>query len=208
MIERGKMGERKLLVATTNLGKIKEIKKFLVKWNLFPNVFSLQDLLIRDKYIEKGETFQENALAKANFYSCLAKDWLTIGEDSGLKVAALEGEPGVFSARYAGPEASDEQNISKLLEKMITIQNRKAQFVSVAVLSQNGRPIHSFTGQVEGIILESPRGTHGFGYDPVFYYPPLKKTFAELTTAEKNKISHRSQAFQKLKQFLLKMPEF
>lgn len=201
------MGERKILVATTNLGKVKEIRKLLEEGNLFLSVFSLQDLHIRDKYIEKGETFQENALAKANFYSRLAKDWLTIGEDSGLKVEALEGDPGVYSARYAGPEASDEQNISKLLENMKTIQNRKAQFVSVAVLSQNGRPIHSFTGQVEGIILDRPRGIHGFGYDPVFYYPPFKKTFAELTTPEKNKISHRSQAFQKLIQFLLNMPE-
>jgi XTP/dITP diphosphohydrolase len=198
----GKMGELKILAATTNLGKVQEIKKLLEKRDLALKVYSLLDLNIKDEFIENGKTFEENAKTKANFYSRLAQDWLCIGEDSGLMVEALGGDPGIFSARYAGPQASDEQNIKKLLQRLKSAKNRKAAFVCVAVLSKNGQLIDSFQGWVEGIILDSPRGTHGFGYDPVFYYPPLKKSFAELTIEEKNKISHRSQALKQLIEFL------
>lgn len=196
-----------ILVATSNPGKVNEIKKLLEERGSITELFSLQDLNIRAKCREKGKTFKENAISKANFYSQLAKNWLTIGEDSGLLVEALQGEPGIYSARFAGQQASDEQNITKLLRKLKSIKNRKARFVSVVALSKNGDFIRSFEGMVEGIILEKPKGSYGFGYDPVFFYPPFKKTFAEMTTAEKNKISHRSQAFLKLRQYLLKIPE-
>jgi len=201
------MGNLKILVATTNPGKIKEIKKLLGEKTSSLKLFSLKDLNIGDRFQEEGNTFQENAMTKANFYSQQAKDWLTIGEDSGLMVEALEGEPGIYSARYAGLQASDEQNIARLLEKLKYIKNRQARFISVVSLAKNGRFIRSFEGRVEGIILNYPRGPHGFGYDPVFYYPPLKKTFAELFTEEKNKISHRGQTFQQLKLFLLGITE-
>ena len=115
---------------------------------------------------------------------------------------ALGGKPGVHSARYAGEPKDDEKNIQKLLKELSGVENRKARFVTVVTLSRNGRVIESFTGEVEGILLREKKGTGGFGYDPIFYYPPFQKTFAELTTEEKNRISHRANAFKKLISYL------
>lgn len=177
----------------------------------FPGLklYSLDDLDINTDCPEDGVTFIENAAAKSLFYSKLAGDMATMADDSGLVVEALNGEPGVHSARYASEGKNkdsrriiDQRNIEKLLRKLSSEENRAAKFVCEIVLSKNGKIIESFHGEVEGVILRQKRGSGGFGYDPVFYYPSLEKTFAQLTTEEKNKISHRADALQKLKDYL------
>jgi XTP/dITP diphosphohydrolase len=192
-----------LLAATTNKGKIKEIERLFKDSSLAIKLYSLSDFNIDIDIPEKGDTFLENAEEKSLFYSRMVRDIFTIADDSGLVVEALGGKPGVHSARYAGQSKDDEKNIEKLLKELKNTRNRKAKFVTVVTLSKNGSAIKSFTGEVEGIILDGKRGTGGFGYDPIFFYPPLQKTFAELTTEEKNQISHRANAFKKLKKFLL-----
>jgi XTP/dITP diphosphohydrolase len=192
-----------LLAATTNKGKMKEIERLFKESSLDITLYSLSDFNIDIDFPEKGDTFLENATEKSLFYSRMVRDIFTIADDSGLAVEALGGKPGVHSARYAGQPKDDEKNIEKLLKELKNIQNRKAKFVTVVTLSKNGKAIKSFTGQVEGILLEEKRGTGGFGYDPIFFYPPFQKTFAELTTEEKNQVSHRANAVRKLKDFLL-----
>jgi XTP/dITP diphosphohydrolase len=192
-----------LLAATTNKGKIREIERLVKGGSPGMRLYSLSDFNIDIDCPETGETFLENAVEKSLFYSRMVSDMYTIADDSGLAVEALEGRPGVHSARYAGQHKDDEKNIEKLLKELKNIQNRKAKFVTIVTLSKNGKPIKSFVGEVEGVILKEKRGTGGFGYDPIFFYPPLQKTFAELTTEEKNRISHRATAFKKLKNFLL-----
>ncbi len=193
----------KLLIATTNPGKLREIRSLLQEDNPLFELLSLADLGIDTPYPETGKTFLENASGKSIFYSRLAPDILTVGEDSGLTADALGGRPGIHSARYAGPDADNERNIEKLLKEMRPHVDRGAAFVTVLALSKNGRLIKSFRGTVEGILQKEKKGSRGFGYDPVFYYPPRKKTFSEMTAEEKNRISHRSQAFRQLKLFLL-----
>jgi XTP/dITP diphosphohydrolase len=203
--------ELELLAATKNKGKAKEIDRLLENSPLPVKVYSLAYFNIDCDAPETGETFLENSIEKSLFYSRMVKDVYTAADDSGLVVEALGGRPGVHSARYAsGASAApplpkdDEKNIEKLLLELkdIPTQNRQAKFVTVITLSRNGNVIESFSGEVEGIILTEKRGTGGFGYDPLFFYPPLQKTFAELSTQEKNNISHRARAFQKLKEFL------
>jgi XTP/dITP diphosphohydrolase len=191
-----------LLAATRNRGKLKEIKKLFRGGSIRVKLYFLPDFNISVDCLETGETFIENAIQKSLFYGKLVTDIYTVGDDSGLAVDALNGGPGIYSSRYSGPGATDEKNMVKLLEQLQGIENRKAKFVTAVCLSKNGQVIRTFTGEVEGIIIHEKRGSGGFGYDPVFYYPSLGKTFAELTTEEKNRISHRARAFQKLKEFL------
>jgi XTP/dITP diphosphohydrolase len=148
---------------------------------------------------EDAPTFAENAAGKALHFSRLG-DGLVFADDSGLVVPALRGAPGVHSARYAGPNATNAERIAKLLGELRTKKagERAAYFVCAIALAQWGRAIAVVTARVEGEILESPRGSGGFGYDPVFYFPALKKTFAELLPEEKNACSHRGKAFRKL----------
>ena len=120
---------------------------------------------------------------------------------------ALNGAPGVYSSRYSGPGATDEKNLLELLEQLRGIENRAAKFVTAVCLSKAGQVIATFSGEAAGILLQERRGSGGFGYDPVFYYPPLKKTFAQLSTAEKNQISHRARAFRQLQEFLVNLSE-
>ena len=197
------MVKKKLLVATTNPGKVREIKKYLGDLPL--EISDLKENKIDQKYEEKGKTFLENARGKAIFYSQFFKG-LILGEDSGLEVEKLWGAPGVYSARFAGEGANDELNNEKLLTllKGIPWEERKARFVSAQVLVENGKIIFETVESVDGYILEAPRGNYGFGYDPVFYYPPLKRSFAELLPEEKTKVSHRGKALNKLKEFLEK----
>lgn len=152
---------------------------------------------------ENAPTFAENALGKALHYSRLGEGWI-FGDDSGLVVPALGGAPGVHSARYAGPAAAGDQRIEKLLSEMHgkTGRARTAYFVCAIALAERGRALAVITDRADGEILEAPRGRRGFGYDPVFYFPALGKTFAELSTEEKNLHSHRGKAFRKLLQFL------
>jgi XTP/dITP diphosphohydrolase len=164
---------------------------------------SLADLPPIQTCPETGETFLENARSKSLYYS---QNWegLTLAEDSGLVVDCLQGAPGVHSARFSGPKATDARNIKKLLRLLegIAYENRQARFVSTMVVSLAGRVLTEIEEQVSGVIASEPRGSQGFGYDPVFFYPPLQKTFAQLDPQEKNRISHRGRALEKLKLFL------
>ena len=196
------MNKIRLLLATTNQGKAREIESYLKDLNI--EILSLKELGQSEPFSETGTTFDENARGKSLFYSMNWED-LTLAEDSGLVIEALNGEPGVLSARYSGDQATDEKNNRKVLERMKEVppEKRKARFVSCMVLSQKGEVITEIKESVEGIITFEEKGTHGFGYDPLFYYPPLKKTFAELLPEEKNKVSHRGRALKRLKEYLL-----
>jgi XTP/dITP diphosphohydrolase len=197
------LSENTLLLATTNTGKVKEMRSFL--GDLSIRIYSLKEAGIKSLYQETGQTFLENARGKSLFFS---KKWTgyTLGEDSGLVVEALKGDPGKYSARYAGPEATDQENIRKLLERLqgVPAEKRKARFVSCMVLSKQGNIIHEIEKDVRGRILEKPEGHHGFGYDPVFFYPPLGKTFAQIDRREKNLVSHRGKALHALKDVLIR----
>ena len=195
------MNKEKLLLATTNQGKAREIIRYLEGLPL--EILSLGDIGQLEPYSETGRTFEENARGKSLHYS---RRWerLTLGEDSGIEIEALNGEPGVLSARYSGEQATDKQNNRKVLELMTDVPSEKrgARFVSCMVLSRKGTIIQEIKDSVQGVITFEEKGRSGFGYDPLFYYPPLKKTFAELLPEEKNKVSHRGRALRKLKEFL------
>ncbi len=152
---------------------------------------------------ETGKTFEENARLKASYYSGHA-DGLVLADDSGLEVTALRGGPGVYSARFAGPLASDEENNARLLAALADVPAmfRGASYACVIALARKGEVLATFRGTAAGVILEEPRGTGGFGYDPYFFFPPLNQTFAEVTAEEKWKHSHRGEAFRKMLRFL------
>jgi XTP/dITP diphosphohydrolase len=189
----------KLLLATTNRGKISELKRLLGEQQI--DLIGL-DVTDSTEEIETGMTFVENALLKARHYHHLT-GLPTIADDSGLEVAALDGRPGVASARYAGPAASDADRIMKLLGELQNVPDdrRAARFVCAAALVwEAGEQV--FEDEARGVILHAPRGASGFGYDPVFFYEPLGKTFAELTEIEKAEVSHRGHAFRRLTTWL------
>lgn len=193
-----------LLVASSNPGKLGEYRALAepagaaVELGFLPNFDSLP------AFDEIWPTFAENAAGKALHYSRYAEGFV-IADDSGLCVRALGGAPGVHSARYAGPQASDADRVRKLLGEMSgkTGEERRARFVCVVAVAEAGRMHGLFSADVEGSLLAEPRGTDGFGYDPVFFFPGLGKTFAELARDEKNKHSHRGKAFRKALDFLL-----
>jgi XTP/dITP diphosphohydrolase len=190
-----------LLLATTNQGKIREMQAFLAELPIL--ISSIQNLNVGSSFQETGKTFKENARGKSLFYS---RKWegITLAEDSGLEIDHLKGAPGVISARFSGPKATDETNIEKVLDLMQEIEqeHRKARFVSCIVVSRKAIVIKTIMGYVEGYITFQKKGTNGFGYDPIFYFPSLQKTFAELRPEEKNLVSHRGQALKKLRSFL------
>ncbi|NIV41950.1 MAG: XTP/dITP diphosphatase [Candidatus Dadabacteria bacterium] len=188
-----------LVIATTNKGKVKEFKSLLSPQ--INNILSINDFDNIPEIDETGSSFEENALIKARTVASITGK-ITISDDSGLEVEALSGEPGIYSARYAGDAASDSENIEKLLEELFRINDRAARFVCCIALVDNKGNEHTFTGTCEGEILTSTRGEGGFGYDPVFYYPDAGKTFAELSLDEKNKYSHRAKAINKLNEYL------
>ena len=142
---------------------------------------------------ETGESFEENAIQKATYYSRHAPG-LLFAEDSGLEVDALGGAPGVRSARFAGDGASDDQNNQLLLEKLRGVSNRSARYCCAIALAEGGRVLQTFRGEVAGEIIDEPRGTNGFGYDPYFLYKPFGRTFAEIAPEQKLAVSHRGQA--------------
>ena len=148
---------------------------------------------------EDGDTFDDNAYKKASFVSKVL-GLPALADDSGLVVEALGGAPGVYSARYAGENATDEQRYNKLLNEMKGKTIRKAAFECVISIAVPPGPALTYEGRCEGIIAERPAGENGFGYDPVFYYPPLEKTFAQLTREEKSRVSHRGKALQELRE--------
>jgi len=190
-----------LLLATRNQGKKREIEKFLLDGPMRIRLLSLAEVNAEVEIEESGTSFAANARLKADFYSRLS-GLDTLGDDSGLEVMALDGRPGVLSARYAGIGADDDARIAKLLAEMKGVADRRARFVSAVCISRNGSPLASFSGEVAGEILFVKRGEGGFGYDPLFLYPPLGKTFAELAIDEKNRISHRARALRQARDFL------
>lgn len=193
--------KRTIVLATTNPGKAKEIRALLK--TLSVKILTLSDLGIQVPYPEKGATFEENASGKSLFYSKKSA-FLTLAEDSGLAVERLCGASGVYSARFSGPGATDEKNIRKVLRllKNVPRPKRRAQFVCCLVLSFNGRIIRKLTGRVRGTISMAKKGSYGFGYDPIFYYHPFRKTFGELPPSQKNRVSHRGRALRKMSSFL------
>ncbi len=193
----------RLIIATKNNSKLKEIKKILNGIKL--PIISLTDLDRIFRINENGKTFRENALKKAMPVSRVYRDDYVLGEDSGLMVDYLKGQPGVYSKRYAGPEGDQERNNRKILKALyrVSFKNRDAQFVCYLVLAKAGKPIKAFTGELRGKISAKPKGSSGFGYDPVMYLPEYNKTVAELPLSQKNIISHRAKAFRKLKRYIL-----
>ncbi|MFC4767522.1 XTP/dITP diphosphatase [Effusibacillus consociatus] len=189
----------KVVLATRNQGKVREFGEALAAlgWTiegLPENVPAV---------IEDGLTFEDNARKKAEEVAEFLQTPV-LADDSGLEVDALDGRPSVFSARYAGENASDSANNSKLLEELagVPIDNRSARFVCVLALARPKEPTLLARGECEGVILEQPRGAGGFGYDPLFFVPDLQKTFGELTLDEKNRISHRAKAIRSLMQLV------
>lgn len=187
---------KEVVLATGNKGKVKEFSNLLE--GVFGKIISLSDLGSPPEVIEDGLTFRDNALKKAREIAQYSGK-LTLADDSGLEVDALNGQPGVYSARYSGEGATDKTNIDKVLAKLGNNPNRKARFVCVlALVDPNGEEL-VVEGFCEGVILDEPRGEGGFGYDPVFYLPDRRKTMAELEPELKNTISHRANALKKLK---------
>jgi XTP/dITP diphosphohydrolase len=192
---------RRLLLASGNPGKLKEYEVLAaghaLDLQLLPGFAALPE------FPEDAPTFAENAAGKALYYSKYSNE-LVFGDDSGLVVPALSGAPGVLSARYAGPGATSEQRNAKLLAELRGKHgaDRAAYFVCVIALARCGRCLAIVSGKVGGEILERPRGDGGFGYDPVFYFPELGKSFAELSPKEKNHHSHRGKAFRRLREIL------
>jgi XTP/dITP diphosphohydrolase len=189
----------RLYCATTNPGKLREFRLALAD---SLGVEALPGLASVTPCEETGATFEENAVQKALYYSKHCDGFLFV-DDSGLEVDALGGEPGVYSARYAGLGATDEANNRLLLDRMRGIRERSARFVCVVALAKSGELVRTFRGEVEGQLAEEGRGVNGFGYDPLFYYPPFGCTFGEAPLERKMDVSHRSQALHSMRVYLL-----
>ena len=192
-----------LLFATRNAHKTAEIRKIL------GTQFQVNDLAEHPEIpqiAETGRTFEDNAILKAVTVSKHIPGFV-VADDSGLEVDALGGAPGIYSARYAGPDASDNEKIEKLLEQLERVgapkNARRARFHCVLALARKGEVLGMFEGVVEGQIADRPRGSHGFGYDPIFIPNGFQRTFGELEPAEKNQLSHRARALEKLRAFLI-----
>jgi XTP/dITP diphosphohydrolase len=186
---------RALLLATTNRHKLDEF--YTIFSDLPLTLRSLREVQIDTDVEETGQTFAENAAIKARFYA-QASAMLSLADDSGLEIDALDGAPGVFSARFAGRDTSYEERFRLILEQMrgLTGEQRKARFRCAIALAEPDGHCRIVEGMIEGIVADSPRGVHGFGYDPIFLLPELGRTFAELTPEQKNRISHRGRAAQ------------
>lgn len=180
--------------ATSNPGKLTEFR--LAACDAF-SIAPLPGLANVPPCEETGSTFLENAIQKALYYGALSPGWL-FAEDSGLEVDALGGAPGVYSARFSGLAATDGENNRKLLERMSAEPNRAARYVCVIALVYGGQLVETFQGAVEGEILPEPKGADGFGYDPLFYYPPFGASFAEVSKEQKQSVSHRGRALRQL----------
>jgi len=205
---------RKVLIATSNAGKLRDFAGAAamhgVRVESIPNFASLPIP------VEDGTTFAENAIKKANEYSLAVPGEIVVADDSGLEVDALDGAPGVHSARFAADQphlsdsnTDDELNNVRLVRELENTPDdrRTGRYVAVLAAARDGRTLRTFRGTAEGMILRIPRGTQGFGYDPYFYFPSLYRTFAELDPEEKSKYSHRGEAFRKFLAWYLAQPE-
>jgi XTP/dITP diphosphohydrolase len=188
------MPHKKLLIASNNLHKIEELIKILQNTEL--NVIAPKDIGGIPEVEETGVTFEENASLKA-VETAKFSNMYVFADDSGLEVEALNNRPGVYSARYAGPNATDSDRVNKLLGELSGVKNRKARFVCVIAISSPSGEVKTFKGEINGTIIDAPQGCNGFGYDPVFLPNGYDKTFAELDSNIKNKISHRANALNK-----------
>jgi XTP/dITP diphosphohydrolase len=192
-----------LYCATSNPGKLREFRLAGERFGIgVLEVPGLQEIAPCE---ETGRTFKENAVLKATYYGQHAPG-LLFADDSGLEVDALGGAPGVVSARYAGPGATDAQNNALLLGNMRGREKRRARFVCVIALANRGEVLRTFRGVVEGEILDEPRGPEGFGYDPLFFYPPYRKSFGEVSVEEKMAVSHRGRALTAMFRFVSDSP--
>lgn len=204
-----------IYLATSNPGKVREFREaaqaLAVELDPLPGMAGLPPA------IEDGDTFEQNARIKAEYYSRFAPGEMVLAEDSGLAVDALSGAPGVYSARYAAVlrsgaashENSDDQaNNSALITQLNRLPDgkRAGKYVCVIALARDGKTLATFTGEVHGELLTAPRGSHGFGYDPLFYFPALGQTFAELSLEQKRQHSHRGKAFRSLLEWYVKQP--
>jgi len=194
---------RRILIATSNPGKLRDFAGAAVTHGIeiagIPN-FSSLPLVVED-----GQTFEENARKKAEEYSRFVPGEIVVADDSGIEIDALNGAPGVHSARYAADQphkadanTDDEANNARLLRELKNVppDKRTGRFVCVLAAARDGTTLATFRGTAEGIILDAPRGSNGFGYDPLFYFPQIQKTFAELSAEEKSKYSHRGAGFR------------
>lgn len=195
---------KRVLIATSNPGKLRDFAGAARLHNL--EVAGIPHFSALPPVVEDGRTFEENARKKAESYSLAVPGEIVLADDSGLEIDALGGNPGVHSARYAADQphladnnTEDEANNARVLRELRSIppQRRTGRFVCVVAVARNGATLATFRGEAEGIILEQPRGSGGFGYDPLFYFPQIKKTFAELAVEEKALHSHRGAAFRK-----------
>jgi len=198
----------KILLASHNKGKIAELQALMHKISPEIEVLSMSDIGFHAEIVEDGDTFSANALIKSRTGTKLG--YITVADDSGLMVDALGGAPGVYSARYAGEECDNAKNNEKLLQELrgLPAEKRTAKFVSVVACSfPDGREDIVVRGECSGSILTEYRGDGGFGYDPLFWYAPFGKTYAEMTAEEKNRISHRGMAMQKFAEEFAKIRE-
>ena len=189
--------DRPLVLATRNRGKVAEFRDLFKHVDL--ELKTLDDFGPIPPVEEDGKTFEDNAVKKARF-TARVLGFPAIADDSGLTVRALGGAPGVFSSRYAGEGASDQENNDKLLKSMEGVGQREAAFVCVLAIAVPRGPALIYEGTCEGLILTEMQGSGGFGYDPVFYYPALGKTFAQMSGEEKNRVSHRGKAMAELRE--------
>jgi len=202
-----------IVLATTNKGKTREIQELLQGFPII--IKNLDDFGPIPEVIEDGETFDDNAYKKASF-TARVLGYPAMADDSGLCVQALDGAPGVYSARYAGKNASDADNVKKMLDDLKSHENRNAAFKCVISIAVPTGAALTYEGECKGVITEKPIGDNGFGYDPLFFYPKLNKTFAQLTIEEKGMVSHRGHALKQIADEMNKiltwidinMPEF
>jgi XTP/dITP diphosphohydrolase len=197
----GESATAELLLASQNPGKLAEMRQ-LVRGLPF-RVLAPADVGITDAPEETGHTFLENAILKARYYSDRS-GLLAVADDSGLAVDALDGGPGLFSSRFGGQGATDAGRNRLLLEMLAAVppEKRTARFTSAVAVARHGEVLFEVVATVDGRIAEASRGTNGFGYDPVFFYPEFDKTFGEVPGAEKDRVSHRGKAFARLREFL------
>ena len=197
---------KKVLIATSNVGKLRDFAGAAATHGI--EIAPVPGFDRLPPVVEDGATFESNAQKKAEYYSQLARGEVVLADDSGLEVDALDGAPGVRSARYSGENehgnSPDAANNARLLGELrgLPRQQRSARFVCVIAAAQDGKTIRIFRGEVEGVILEEPRGDGGFGYDPLFYVAGIGRTFAQLEAEEKSRFSHRGEAFRKFLQWM------